>query len=82
MEKYCRPGHATDEIIIRRMRIACWVPEATNTLLEYVILIPFPLQQWSHERASLLHYVYIACLVNSFSCFIPLLAQNLCTIVI
>jgi hypothetical protein len=36
------------------MRIACWVPNATNTLLEYVILIVLPLQQWLQERASML----------------------------
>ena len=28
-----------------------------------VILIAFPLQQWFHERASVLRYAYIACLV-------------------
>ena len=36
---------------------------ATNTISEYVILIPFPLQQCLHERASVLRYMYIACLV-------------------
>ena len=36
--------------------------KATNTLSEYVILIAFPLQQWLHEHASILHYTYIACL--------------------
>jgi hypothetical protein len=40
-----------------RMRIACWMPEATNTYLAYVILIAFPLQQWLHERASMLRYI-------------------------
>ena len=34
-----------------------------NTHAEYVILIAFPLQQWLHERASLLRYTYFACLV-------------------
>ena len=33
---------------------------------EYVILIAFPLQQWLHERASVLRYTYIASLVHSF----------------
>jgi hypothetical protein len=33
--------------------------------LKYVIIIAFPLQQWLHERASLLRYAYIACLVIS-----------------
>jgi hypothetical protein len=44
------------------MRIACWVPKATNTHSEYVILIAFPLQQWLHERALMLRYMFIACL--------------------
>ena len=26
---------------IRLMRIACWIPKATNTHLEYVILLAF-----------------------------------------
>jgi hypothetical protein len=50
-----------------RMRIAWWMPEATNTHSEYVILIAFALQQWLHERASVLCYVtlyYVACLVG------------------
>jgi len=41
-----------------RMRIACWIPKAKNTHSEYVILIVFPLQQWLHERASMLCYTY------------------------
>jgi hypothetical protein len=31
----------------------------------YVIFIAFPQQQWCHERASVLGYTYIACLVWS-----------------
>jgi hypothetical protein len=46
-----------------RMRIACRIPKARKTHLEYVILIAFQLQQWLHKRASLLLYTYIACLV-------------------
>ena len=34
-----------------------------HTLAEYVIVIAFLLKQWLHERATLLHYAYIACLV-------------------
>jgi hypothetical protein len=34
------------------MRISRWVPEATNTCSEYVIVIAFPQQQWLHERAT------------------------------
>jgi hypothetical protein len=44
-----------------RMCIA-WVPKPTNIHSEYVILIDFPLQQWFHERASMLRYTYFVCL--------------------
>ena len=39
---------------IRRMRIACCIPKATNTHSEYVILIAFPRQHWLRELASVL----------------------------
>jgi hypothetical protein len=48
---------------IWRMGIACWIPKATNTNSQDVILIAFPLQQWLHERACMLLYTYIAFLV-------------------
>jgi hypothetical protein len=41
-----------------RMRIACWIPKVTNTHSGCVIFIAFPLQQWLHERASMLRYTY------------------------
>jgi hypothetical protein len=34
--KFCTAGQATDDSIIRRMRIACGIPKATNTVSEYV----------------------------------------------
>jgi len=46
------------------MRIACWISEATNTHTGYVILIPFLLQQWYHERASMLRDTYMAVGLN------------------
>jgi hypothetical protein len=49
---------------IWHMRILSWVPKAKNTHSEYVILVA-PLQQWLHERASILRYTYIAVLVCS-----------------
>ena len=49
---------------IWRMRVACWIPKATNTHSEYVILIAFPLQQWLYEWASMLRYTYTDCLVS------------------
>jgi hypothetical protein len=49
------------------MRIACWIPKATNTHLGCVILITFPLEQWLHEGASMLRYTYIGSLVKNIS---------------
>jgi len=46
------------QMTIWRMRIACRIHKATNTHSEYVTLIVFPLQQWLHERVSLLRYTY------------------------
>jgi len=39
---------------IWRMRIACLMIKATNTHSEYVIFITFSMQQWLHERPSVL----------------------------
>jgi len=33
------------QMTIRRMRIACWIPKATYTHSQYVILTAFPQQQ-------------------------------------
>jgi len=52
------------QITIWHMRIACRIPRTSNTHSGYVIFIAFPQQQWSHERASILLYTYIACLVS------------------
>jgi hypothetical protein len=46
------------------MRIACWIPKATNTRSQYVTLTALPLQQWLHERASILLSTYIAIFFN------------------
>ena len=59
MSKYCRARQATDESITRHMRNACWVPKATDTRPDYVILIALPLQQWLNIRGPLLYYKYI-----------------------
>ena len=61
MEKHGTASQATDDNITRRMGIVAWLPKATNTHSEYVILVAFLLQQWLW--ASLLRYTYIACLV-------------------
>ena len=41
VEYYCRVGQATDGLIIRRMRFACWITKVTNTHSKYVILTAF-----------------------------------------
>jgi len=56
------PG--TPQMKIWRMRFPCPVTKATHTHSQYLMLIDFPLQQWSHERAAVLRYAYIACLVK------------------
>jgi len=33
------------QMTICHMRIVCWIPKATNTHTEYIILIAFPLQK-------------------------------------
>ena len=53
----------TNENIIWRMWIECWIRKATNTSSEYAMFTTFPLQQLLHQRASMLCYTYIAYLV-------------------
>jgi len=48
---------------IWRMRTACWIPKTTNTYADYVIIIAFLMHKWLHEVASVLPYVYIACIM-------------------
>jgi hypothetical protein len=56
MEKYCRAGQATDGNIVRRMRIACGIPMATNTQAEHVILTAFGRQHWLRGSAPIYFY--------------------------
>ena len=51
-----------------RNRIACWIPQATDTHSEYVIpIIAFLQHQWLNYRSSVLRYMHPACLVNIYS---------------
>jgi hypothetical protein len=59
--KYSTAGQTTDNNIAHAL--FALVTKAANAHSEYAILIAFPLQQWWHERASILHYAYSACLV-------------------
>jgi hypothetical protein len=43
----------------KRPQMTIW-RKITNTHSEYAIFIAYPLQQWSHERASMLGYIYTA----------------------
>jgi hypothetical protein len=38
-----QPGRP--QMTIWRMRLVCWIPKATNTQSEYVLVTAFPLQQ-------------------------------------
>jgi len=56
---------------IRRMRIACWIPKATNTHSDYVILTVVPLQHLLRENASMLRYMNSAYLVRFIQVVYP-----------
>ena len=60
------------QMTIWRTHIVCWVPKATNTHTGCVVHIALPLQQWLHERASLLsHMHFLSCYVVLYSRFVP-----------
>ena len=65
VDKFCTAGQATNDNEIGRMRIACYINEATNTHLEYARLTASPLQQWLRQRVSALRCTHIACLVRT-----------------
>ena len=66
VEKYRRTGATKrSQMTIWRMRIACCIPKVTNKHSEYVTFnYFFPLQQWLPERASMLRYKHIACIIG------------------
>ena len=57
MEKHGKVRQVTYDNILRRMRTTCYIPKATNTHSQYIILIDFPLQQWLEECSSTLRSV-------------------------
>jgi hypothetical protein len=68
VEEHGTARQATDDNVIRRVRVACWVTKAnthTHTHSEYVILIVFPRQQWSRKR-SYVNYLVFANFLISF----------------
>jgi hypothetical protein len=91
-KNFGRDRGATNDVTIRRIRVACWISKAICTYAhahvhafgcpdahthnyahtgQYVMTIAFPQQQWFHERASVLRYTYIACLVTIYKSPLP-----------
>jgi hypothetical protein len=52
------------QMTIWRVHIAYWIHKATNTHRACAVLTAFPLQQWLHERTSMLRYTNIDRLVK------------------
>jgi hypothetical protein len=64
VEKYGRAGQATDDNIVRRMRLECRITMARiQTHNHNIQITAFAWQQWFRERASVLRHTYIASLV-------------------
>jgi len=66
VENAVQPGRP--QMTIWRMRIARWIPKATITYSEYVLLIAFPLQKWLNESAPrvMLYVRHFACRGTTF----------------
>jgi hypothetical protein len=56
VEKYGTVGQTINDNIIQCTRFVCWVPKATNTNSQYVLLISFARQQGFRERVSVLRH--------------------------
>ena len=63
------------QMTIWRMRIACWIPKATDTHSEYVILTAFPLQKCLHVRATWFR-LYVHCMSCSVLFNVMLMANG------
>jgi len=55
MEIYVRSRQPTDNMI-KRMRCACWIREATDTHSEYLIPTLLPRKQWLGESSLMSRY--------------------------
>jgi len=71
-----------DDNIIRSMRVACWITEATDTHAEYVILIAYAciacLLVFCHLPQLFITFVsFSLCIVNDHNLFVPTNAQFL-----
>jgi hypothetical protein len=75
VEKYGR-GKQTKWWCNRCICFVCWIAQATDTHLEYVIFIAFPRQQWLCECTTLF-LVYVCCLSCSICFCCTRVIQNL-----
>jgi hypothetical protein len=66
--KLCKVGQPTEANAMRRIRFACWIVKTTDSHAEHIVLISFPLQNWLHERASILR-LYVTCVPCSFTLY-------------
>jgi hypothetical protein len=61
-DAHCMPTH-TRPSTRTHARTHGWRTPTRKNIQKYVILIAFPLQQWFRERATMLRFTYVACLV-------------------
>ena len=62
VEEHGRAMQDTNEDMIRRMLLACWMPKATDTHSEYSIIIAFPRQKNGYRKAPHDVTLYAHCL--------------------
>jgi len=60
-KKHFRAGQATEDNVIRRICIACWIHKATNTHSQFVMFTAFQPQQWLQILEVTL---YVHCVLN------------------
>ena len=83
VEKYVGARQATDDNTIWRIVFVCWIPKATNTHSEYVILTAF---QGNNSYANAPQYYVLrtfplllsfwAMILCAHFCFLPFLGRN------
>jgi len=63
-DKYGRVGEATDDNIIQRMRVTCWITKAADTHAEYVMFL------FHGNKGTRTHFVH------RLSCYLLLASQD------
>jgi hypothetical protein len=67
VEEYGKERQDKEDNTIRRMRFACWITKATNTLSEYVTYLCFHRKSGYSNARQCYVYTYIVCLFVSMS---------------